>query len=150
MTTDIIHLHDERLHYYRGNFAQFEEMYEQRRREVNKEFEKYQKQIKAAKKSGSKANADKVEKNARSKQKHKDKRAGGGGGNYEDEGKTAAAPRQWVRHGAGGEAGAVGRVRGELLDGARACAPCLYLSQPDAPYPPCCLYPLPERLHRAL
>ena len=50
ITTDIIHLHDERLHYYRGNFAQFEEMYEQRRREVNKEFEKYQKQMKAAKK----------------------------------------------------------------------------------------------------
>jgi ATP-binding cassette subfamily F protein 1 len=39
---------------------QFEEMYEQRRREVNKEFEKYQKQIKIAKKSGSKAAADKV------------------------------------------------------------------------------------------
>lgn len=39
---------------------QFEEMYEQRRREVNKEFEKYQKQLKAAKKSGSKAAADKV------------------------------------------------------------------------------------------
>ena len=31
---------------------QFEEMYEQRRREVNKEFEKYQKQLKAAKRSG--------------------------------------------------------------------------------------------------
>lgn len=40
--------------------TQFEEMYEQRRREVNKEFEKYQKQLKAAKKSGSKAAADKV------------------------------------------------------------------------------------------
>lgn len=52
VTTDIIHLHDERLHYYRGNFAQFEEMYEQRRREVNKEFDKYQKQMKAAKRSG--------------------------------------------------------------------------------------------------
>lgn len=40
--------------------SQFEEMYEQRRREVNKEFEKYQKQMRAAKKSGSKAAADKV------------------------------------------------------------------------------------------
>jgi ATP-binding cassette subfamily F protein 1 len=36
VTTDIIHLHDHRLQYYRGNFAQFEEMYEQRRREANK------------------------------------------------------------------------------------------------------------------
>lgn len=34
ITTDIIHLHDLKLHYYRGNFEQFEEMYEQRRREV--------------------------------------------------------------------------------------------------------------------
>ncbi len=34
VTTDIIHLHDNRLHQYKGNFAQFEEMYDQRRREV--------------------------------------------------------------------------------------------------------------------
>lgn len=34
VTTDIIHLHDRKLHFYRGNFAQFEEMFEQRRREV--------------------------------------------------------------------------------------------------------------------
>lgn len=60
VTTDIIHLHDERLHAYRGNFAQFEEMYEQRRREVNKVAEKFEKQMKVAKKSGSKANQDKV------------------------------------------------------------------------------------------
>ncbi len=36
VTTDIIHLHDNMLNQYRGNFAQFEEMYEQKRREVNK------------------------------------------------------------------------------------------------------------------
>jgi hypothetical protein len=35
VTTDIIHLHDLKLHFYRGNFAQFEEMYEQKRREVS-------------------------------------------------------------------------------------------------------------------
>lgn len=35
-------------------------MYEQRRREANKEFDRYQKQLKAAKKSGSKAAADKA------------------------------------------------------------------------------------------
>jgi ATP-binding cassette subfamily F protein 1 len=34
VTTDIIHLHDRKLHFYRGNFAQFEEMYEQKRKEV--------------------------------------------------------------------------------------------------------------------
>lgn len=92
ITTDIIHLHDERLHYYRGNFAQFEEMYEQRRREVNKEFDKYQKQLKAAKKSGSKANADKVAKDAKAKQSRKDKK---GGDRYEDAATIAEGPRQW-------------------------------------------------------
>lgn len=39
---------------------QFEEMYEQKRKEVNKVAEKFEKQLKAAKKSGSKANTDKV------------------------------------------------------------------------------------------
>ncbi|KAL4447281.1 hypothetical protein ABPG77_007314 [Micractinium sp. CCAP 211/92] len=90
VTTDIVHLHDERLHYYRGNFAQFEEMYEQRRREVNKEFEKYQKQLKAAKKSGSKAAADKVEKGAKQKAKQKAKQQGGDASTA-----AAEAPRQW-------------------------------------------------------
>lgn len=48
VTTDIIHLHDEALHYYRGNFASFEDMYEQRRRAANKEFEKFEKKMKGA------------------------------------------------------------------------------------------------------
>ena len=60
VTTDIIHLHDERLHPYRGNFAQFEEMYEQRRREANKVAAKFEKQMKVAKKTGSKASQDKA------------------------------------------------------------------------------------------
>lgn len=43
-----------------GNFEAFEDMYEQKRRENNKKFETFEKQMKAAKKSGSKANQDKV------------------------------------------------------------------------------------------
>jgi ATP-binding cassette subfamily F protein 1 len=35
-------------------------MYEQKRKEVNKAAEKFEKQLKAAKRSGSKANQDKV------------------------------------------------------------------------------------------
>lgn len=94
VTTDIIHLHDERLHYYRGNFAQFEEMYEQRRREVNKEFEKFQKQMKAAKKSGSKANAQKVAKEAKVKSSRKENRAKQGH-DMESASSSNAGPRQW-------------------------------------------------------
>ena len=59
VTTDIIHLHDQQLHGYRGNFAQFEDMYEQKRREVNKMADKFEKQMKAAKK-GTKATQDKA------------------------------------------------------------------------------------------
>eukprot|EP00889_Picochlorum_renovo_P001733 jgi/Picre1/28763/NNA_004162.t1 len=91
ITTDIIHLHDEKLHYYRGNFAQFEEMYEQKRREMNKEYEKYQKQLRAAKKSGSKDKADKVAKDAKQKAKQRGKK--GHQGPAENE--ASAAPRQW-------------------------------------------------------
>jgi ATP-binding cassette subfamily F protein 1 len=34
VSTDIIHLHDQKLSQYRGSFESFEEMYEQRRREA--------------------------------------------------------------------------------------------------------------------
>ena len=43
-----------------GNFEAFDEMYEQKRRENNKKYEMYEKQLKAAKRSGNKANQDKV------------------------------------------------------------------------------------------
>eukprot|EP00894_Picocystis_sp_ML_P001178 jgi/Pico_ML_1/51695/g266.t1 len=71
ITTDIIHLHDETLTNYRGNFVQFEEMYEQKRREVNKAFERYEKQMKAAKASGSKVKQNKVQEKAKQQQKDK-------------------------------------------------------------------------------
>ncbi|CAL8461952.1 g1483 [Coccomyxa elongata] len=93
ITTDIIHLHDLKLHYYRGNFAQFEEMYEQKRKEVNKAAEKFEKQLRAAKRSGNKANTDKVVKSAKQAQARKAK-AGPSG--YEDEdNKAAEQPKRW-------------------------------------------------------
>lgn len=92
VTTDIIHLHDLKLHSYRGNFAQFEEMYEQKRREVNKAAEKYEKQIKAAKKTGNKAAQDKVNKNTKQVQQRKAKAAP----SYADDtNSTADAPKRW-------------------------------------------------------
>jgi len=96
VTTDIIHLHDLKLHFYRGNFAQFEEMYEQKRREVNKAFEKYEKQMRAAKQSGknSKANQEKVKQAAARQQV---KRTGGKkDAAAEDEGRAgSSAPQKW-------------------------------------------------------
>ncbi|KAJ3669433.1 hypothetical protein LUZ60_011383 [Juncus effusus] len=65
--TEIIHLHEFKLHVYRGNFDDFETGYEQKRREMNKKYETFEKQMKAAKKTGSKAQQDKVKDHARSK-----------------------------------------------------------------------------------
>jgi ATP-binding cassette subfamily F protein 1 len=59
---------------------------------MNKEYEKYQKQLKAAKKSGSKANADKVAKDAKVKAKQKGKK---GQQREQDAVDASAGPRQW-------------------------------------------------------
>ena len=45
LVTKIIHLHDLLLHFYLGNFDDFESGYEQRRKEMNKKFEIYDKQL---------------------------------------------------------------------------------------------------------
>ncbi|VVA90844.1 unnamed protein product [Arabis nemorensis] len=45
--TDIIHLHDLKLHFYRGNFDSFNARYIQRRNEMNKKYVTFKKQIKA-------------------------------------------------------------------------------------------------------
>ncbi|GFY94382.1 general control non-repressible 4 [Actinidia rufa] len=62
---EIMHLHDLKLHMYRGNFDDFESGYEQRRKEMNKKFEVYEKQVKAAKRSGSRAQQEKVKDRAK-------------------------------------------------------------------------------------
>ncbi|KAI3874482.1 hypothetical protein MKX03_004812 [Papaver bracteatum] len=49
---DIIHLHEQKLQLYRGNFYEFERLYEQRRREVNRISETHEKQVKAAIRAG--------------------------------------------------------------------------------------------------
>ncbi|KAL6194161.1 hypothetical protein ACLB2K_035245 [Fragaria x ananassa] len=50
--TEIIQLHDLKLHPYLGNFDVFEREYEERRKEVSKEAEKYVKEENIAKRSG--------------------------------------------------------------------------------------------------
>lgn len=62
---EIIHLHDMKLHLYRGNFDDFESGYEQRRKEMNKKYEVYEKQMKAAKRSGNQAQQQKVKERAK-------------------------------------------------------------------------------------
>ncbi|KAK6117213.1 hypothetical protein DH2020_049092 [Rehmannia glutinosa] len=91
---EIIHLHDLKLHLYRGNFDEFEVGYEQRRKEMNKKFEIYDKQVKAAKRSGSRAQQEKVKDRAKftaAKEASKNK---GKGKVVEDE-QLPEAPQKW-------------------------------------------------------
>ncbi|KAJ4786104.1 ABC transporter F family member 4 [Rhynchospora pubera] len=60
LCNEIIHLHDLKLPAYEGNFDDFESRYEQERRKDNKDYEKIDKRIKVAIKSGNKAQQDKV------------------------------------------------------------------------------------------
>ncbi|CAI5461695.1 unnamed protein product [Closterium sp. Yama58-4] len=96
--TDIIHLHDEKLFFYKGNFEGFEEMYEQKRRENNKKFEVYEKQLKAAKRSGNKQNQDKVKDrakfNAQKEARKGGKKSASSAGDADDDAPTEA-PKRW-------------------------------------------------------
>jgi len=100
ITTDIIHLHDLELHQYKGNFEQFEDMYAQRRTQVNKEFDKFTKAMKAAKASGDKSKAKDLE----AKSKKDQKKAQDKQGKKKDKGMGMAAaddvvtapPKKWA------------------------------------------------------
>lgn len=94
--TDIIHLHDQNLHFYRGSFDAFETGYEQRRKEMNKKFEIYDKQVKAAKRSGNRAQQEKVKDKAKfNAAKEASKSKGKGKAAVEDDGPAPEAPRKW-------------------------------------------------------
>ena len=92
--TEIIHLHDFKLHFYRGNFDDFESGYEQRRKEMNKKFENYEKQIKAAKRSGSRVQQEKVKDRAKfnaAKEASKSKAKG----KVDEDEPLPEAPKKW-------------------------------------------------------
>ncbi|KAK4797838.1 hypothetical protein SAY86_030164 [Trapa natans] len=92
--TEIIHLHDQKVHFYRGNFDDFESGYEQRRKEMNKKFEIYDKQVKAAKRSGNRVQQEKVKDRAKftlNKEAAKNKSKGKV---HEDE-PLQEAPKKW-------------------------------------------------------
>ncbi|XVF69510.1 hypothetical protein PTKIN_Ptkin11bG0087500 [Pterospermum kingtungense] len=92
--TEIIHLHDLKLQFYRGNFDDFESGYEQRRKEMNKKFEIYEKQVKAAKRSGNRVQQEKVKDRAKfaaAKEVAKNK----GKGKIDEDELPAEAPKKW-------------------------------------------------------
>ncbi|PON73766.1 Phosphonate C-P lyase system [Parasponia andersonii] len=94
--SEIIHLHDLKLHFYRGNFDDFESGYEQRRKEMNKKFEIFDKQMKAAKRSGNRAQQDKVKDRAKFvAAKEASKSKGKGKANVDEDDTPAEVPQKW-------------------------------------------------------
>ena len=97
VTTDIIHLHDHQLDQYKGNFESFEEMYVQRRTEANKVFEKYEKNLKLAKKESNKKKQEDITAKAKkdSMKKNEKKKNKGMMDDADDSLNTARAPTKW-------------------------------------------------------
>ncbi|CAD5234587.1 unnamed protein product [Bursaphelenchus xylophilus] len=81
--TDIIHLDEQKLFYYKGNYTKFKAMYEQKLREHNKAFDQQQKQLTALKKGG-KSGKQAVEE-VKGKIKNKQGKKGGKKGHDDDE-----------------------------------------------------------------
>lgn len=50
--SDIVHLDQHKLHYYKGNYSMFKKMYSQKRKEMIKEYEKQEKRLKELKSHG--------------------------------------------------------------------------------------------------
>ncbi|KAI3380454.1 hypothetical protein SNEBB_001680 [Seison nebaliae] len=72
--SDIIHLDNQKLFYYRGNYSMFKKMLKHCRREQLKEYEKQEKRIKELKACGkTKANAEKKQKEIQTRKQQKNK-----------------------------------------------------------------------------
>jgi ATP-binding cassette subfamily F protein 1 len=91
---EIIHLHDLKLQLYRGNFDNFEGGYEQRRKEVNRKFEVFEKQRKAARRTGSRVEQEKVKNKAKLEAQKENSKKKAKGKVDEDE-QIAEAPTKW-------------------------------------------------------
>jgi len=111
VVTDIIHLEDRKLWYYRGNYDDFKEMHKQKVEKQWKDYEEQQKALRAMKAKGktSKEAADRAAARAKREAAASSKRdrrggggaaggAGGGGGDDSDDGgkELLTKPREYV------------------------------------------------------
>ncbi|KAL4629641.1 hypothetical protein GN956_G17057 [Arapaima gigas] len=75
--TDIIHLDNQKLFYYRGNYLTFKKMYVQKQKELQKQYEKQEKKLKELKAGGkSTKQAEKQTKEALTRKQQKGKKKG--------------------------------------------------------------------------
>ncbi|XP_056276298.1 ATP-binding cassette sub-family F member 1 [Pseudoliparis swirei] len=75
--TDIIHLDNEKLYYYRGNYLTFKKMYVQKQKDMQKQYDKQEKKLKDLKAGGkSTKQAEKQTKEALTRKQQKGKKKG--------------------------------------------------------------------------
>lgn len=76
--TDIIHLDNQKLYYYRGNYLTFKKMYVQKQKELQKQYDKQEKKLRDLKAGGkSTKQAEKQTKDALTRKQQKGKKKGG-------------------------------------------------------------------------
>nr|XP_033772216.1 ATP-binding cassette sub-family F member 1 isoform X2 [Geotrypetes seraphini] len=95
--TDIVHLDNQKLYYYRGNYMTFKKMYQQKQKELQKQYDKQEKKLKDLKAGGKSAKQaqEKVTKEALTRKQQKCRKK-----NQEDEGNEPAEllkrPREYT------------------------------------------------------
>ncbi|XP_071443022.1 ATP-binding cassette sub-family F member 1 [Hetaerina americana] len=101
---EIIHLDQQKLYYYKGNYSMFKKMYFQKRKEMSKEYEKQEKRLKELKAHGqSKKQAEKKQKEVLTRKQEKNRsragqKGGGGAGDDSETGPTELLqkPREYI------------------------------------------------------
>lgn len=95
--TDIIHLYEQKLHYYRGNYATFKKMHVQKQKEQLKEYEKQEKKLKDLKAAGkSSKEAEKKQKEALTRKQQKNREQQQASGIDEKPQELVQKPREYT------------------------------------------------------
>uniref|UniRef100_A0A8P4GBP3 ATP-binding cassette sub-family F member 1 n=1 Tax=Dicentrarchus labrax TaxID=13489 RepID=A0A8P4GBP3_DICLA len=95
--TDIIHLDNQKLYYYRGNYLTFKKMYVQKQKELQKQYDKQEKKLKDLKAGGkSTKQAEKQTKDALTRKQQKGKKKGGQEEESQDATELLKRPKEYT------------------------------------------------------
>ncbi|XP_060948457.1 ATP-binding cassette sub-family F member 1 [Limanda limanda] len=95
--TDIIHLDNEKLYYYRGNYLTFKKMYVQKQKELQKQYDKQEKKLKELKAGGkSTKQAEKQTKEVLTRKQQRGKKKGGQEEESQDATELLKRPKEYT------------------------------------------------------
>ncbi|XP_072226920.1 ATP-binding cassette sub-family F member 1 isoform X2 [Leuresthes tenuis] len=95
--TDIIHLDNQKLYYYRGNYLTFKKMYVQKQKEMQKQYDKQEKKLKELKAGGkSTKQAEKQTKEALTRKQQKGKKKGNQEEESQDSTELLKRPKEYT------------------------------------------------------